>query len=181
MPISNVTMDEKWIKMNLSRDRSHRNHWTWWAESKPNQNPEIFPAARVGAPYSTETLWTQLSSIIFYSLCQMSKLNIFTPSLLHYCIAYVCVWCVFWSGKGWWQWLRNLNPDSNREVIYHWEILEFEMNAMTDETLGVPLGEVMNMPFVWEEEGYLVIRRAYYIGDHWGLTKPISSFSWACN
>lgn len=74
----------------MSRGRSHRNHWTWWAESKPNQNPEIFPAARVGPPSVPklyEHSYLLLSSIPFAEWVNL----IYLP---HPCFTTVLCMCV---------------------------------------------------------------------------------------
>lgn len=62
----------------------------------------------------------------------MGKLIVFILSLVHHCILhlYLCMW---WGGGGRNQ--RNQNPDSNGKDVYHWEILEFKMNVVTDEML----------------------------------------------
>lgn len=67
---------------------------------------------------------------------------------------YVC----FEVARGWWQWLRNLNPDSNRSYIPLrdpgiWEWMQWQMKLWVS-----PWGEVMNMPLAkrkdiwWSEE-----------------------------
>lgn len=85
----------------------------------------------------------------------MDKLIVFIFSLFHYCITVyvqaravrvcVCV-CVRTVGRGGGSDQRAVNTNSNRNNVYHWEVPEFEMNAMTDEMLGCPL---------WEEGRYV--------------------------
>lgn len=68
----------------------------------------------------------------------MGKLIVFILSLVHHCILHLNI-CVWWGGGGSDQ--RNQNPDPDRKDVYPWEILELEMNIVTDEMLGYLIWE----------------------------------------